>query len=389
MKKRICLILAILLGAALFLPACNVNFSWPYREGIYWIRNLEENDVFTEMSELEISFEKPKEDTEGLITSYTMGDGHIYFIFRNLAEHMYSIESSHDWQSGYDMFTIFKSSPWSKHEFTLCPNRSDIIQIADTGIYFERVDTSQITQEDFLTEKIKTDYREQYHLPSDAELTVEFFGTFNDNTTYVVAIDDGSICGEVPSPEQAICGIYFYYPNFLVYRYGRFYSLQKAYDNILSHFDLKAVQQTHREKNPRFYAKYDEIVDKINSAFDETGYSIHGVFFCGAFNGTCVFSIWQYIDGPGEIHGDESVGAADAVGVVDISRYFTVDGVEFTCNGSENNGNVYVAYHDGELYTLQEAFDSGLLTHDDLVTIQKIPADLWQHLPFDLIFENN
>lgn len=48
--------------------------------------------------------------------------------------------------------------------------------------------------------------------------------------------------------------------------------------------------------------------------------------------------------------------------------YETVDGVEF----QHSEIKTFDVYSNGEFYTLQEAFDSGLVTHKNLLTLRKI-----------------
>ncbi len=76
-----------------------------------------------------------------------------------------------------------------------------------------------------------------------------------------------------------------------------------------------------------------------------------------------------HVDCYGEFDGAHVVMLTmDEEGFMAVVGGETVGGVEFRYNYASLRFNVW---YDGSFYTLQEAFDEGILTHDDLLTVRE------------------
>ena len=173
-----------------------------------------------------------------------------------------------------------------------------------------------------------------------------------EGTTYLT-VDD--VTYVFPTAEQ-----------FTVYYDGEFFDLQEAFDAaLLTHDDLVDLKYIHRESYYDLYAKLGTIeltVDEQNMITSAYA-NLHNIsedlvlYDCyGRFDGTYVLYFY-------------SVGSA-------IVTHLTVDGVGFVFGSSVQ----FKVYHDGEFCNLQEAFDNGFLSHDDLLELRKNHEASWESL---------
>ena len=172
-------------------------------------------------------------------------------------------------------------------------------------------------------------------------------------------------------------GITFLFPNgaqFDVYREGKFYEMQEAYDaGLLSKDNLYSVWENHREnrhRSPRGPVELDaktewEIVNAYIACYSDpslpsplTDYEVFLNCY-GAFDGVYVFFShiapidWVY-DGP-------------CLGGDVVER---VAGLDFICNPPARSFDIYFrVYADGKIYSLTKAYDEGLLSKDNLYSV--------------------
>ena len=150
-------------------------------------------------------------------------------------------------------------------------------------------------------------------------------------------------------------GVEYHFPvvkSFSVYRGGEFCTIQQAFDNgWLTHENLLTVQATHRAENEEAYENFEEhrtIIEEFASQYRTEARKV--TYHCyGEFDGThamlCHSEDWGY---PAAIWHD------------------CADGVYYHFG----HGDSFYVYHDGGFYTLQEAFDNGWLTHENLLTVR-------------------
>ena len=362
MKKRICFILAILLGATLMLTACNGwrKYSLRYQTGLFTVGNLTENEIFTADSKIEIALvdqsEKLSEEyPEAFIVE--LPGTLVCFVFRNLAAGVEKIEYSYTKERS-DTYAVYLQDD-RELSFTLYSyDWSDKIYVMGTDIRFDSLDR-----------EIKATRLKQ--LPdnyTEKNLILEYIADFGD--AYAVRITD-NLYTTSPTPvwfeskrdPLLISGVIFDSAvDYVVYYDGAFWSIRDAFNNKLFAIeDLLTLQAKRKAEEPSLYQEYEKTTQEIASAYDakhestwNTVTSIFYYFYGGKDNGTYVTMIYTR---------ETSEGTA-------ITE-FTVDGVYFQFSTT----HVFDVYHDGEFYTLQEAFDNGFLTHDDLLTTQENWSD--------------
>ena len=360
MKKRICLILAFLLGMTLLLTACNETpeppidppgstetpeTPDPYEAITQEIKatfmHFRARDTFSE-DDLTLEFygkfdeyyvltidgpwEYPTMESELLI-------GGVYFNSPNFAVYhdgvLYSIRYALNDYPIYSNLTSIQAAHREKH-------------------------ASLYTEHDRLTSEIQTAYAARYGYSESEIEYVSYLGIFRD--TYVVNISthhEGDIYA-TGSCEVTVDGVTLSYmggSTISVYHKGEIYPLQEAFDNgYITHYHLMSAQN-YQQRGLAYPDRRDDVTQEINAVYDEQNSSHQDYFavgYYGEFDGVYVVLIPKLVEG-------------DAV--VDL----IVDGVTFTFPTT----NVFTVYHDGALYTVQEAFDSGLLTHADLLTTKR------------------
>lgn len=366
MKKKICFILAMLLGATLMLSACNEweRYSQVYHEGTFAIRNYTESNFFTAGSEIEIAFVEPKDDTDGFVTQCTrLGDeagheflGTAYFIFRNLAAEVEDIAYNHSKERS-DTYEVKQDGQWQLFFTLYSYDWSDRIYVMGTDLYFERVEKTPETPDApalTIDQEIKAAYLKAFpgYIPEQDHLAVEHIVEFDN--TYIVRIT-GSENYNRSTDTLLIDGIFFDPEmDYFAYCDGEIYSIREAAPRgfeLLTHDNLLTIQQERREKEAEIYAEHDKITQEIISAYVATRSDITtddvSVEFYGIFSNNLTNTYVTMISVRGE-----SFGA--------VSTSLTVGGVTFP------NGQQLAVCRDGEFYTLQEAFDNSFLSKGDL-----------------------
>lgn len=372
MKKKLCWILALLLGATLMLTACNEwkNYSRDYHDGTFAIRNFTENNFFTEKSEIEITFAEPKEVTDGIIAEVNHS---AYFIFRELKTEVVEVTYNHTVERTDEYDVTMKDG--SQFYLTLYAyDWSDKILVMGTDIYFERVEKTPETPETDpypeISHEIKLAYLKTHtkdamgkELTED-DIGLSYYGAFND--TYVLMIYGGVYIVGTMMTTVHVGGVIFEFADtqvFDVYHDGEFYTLQEAYDaGLLGSIELLQVQEKHKTEHPSLYARLDRITSEIVSAYaamrEIPESKVMQPEFYGIFQDTYVIMI--------SARGDMFAAAEFTM---------TVDGVTFMFGDSLK----FSVYHDGEFYSLQDAFYNGYLTHDDLLSVQRNHKFSYEH----------
>ena len=219
-------------------------------------------------------------------------------------------------------------------------------------------------------------FREHY---TTADLSLRFRGAFSD--TYVVFVDGPYGYGQIETGET-VGGIKFRYCDShhpYAYHQGKFYSLSEAYalgyltlddlmqlkedypdsygENSISSITNKGEVPTTRQPcthttPPNAEITIDEEIRQayanLDTSEDYTAEDL-SVRYRGAFNDLYVV----FVDGPFE-HGD-------------LDWTETVAGVSFEYHSTQT----MYAYHQGRFHTLQEAYDLGLMTKDELLALKE------------------
>lgn len=198
---------------------------------------------------------------------------------------------------------------------------------------------------------------------TESDIGLHHYGEFGG--TFVLIMNLSGFDVAQVETYQTVDGITFCFAedeSFDVYREGEVYTLQEAFDlGFLSHDNLYSVWERHRAEN---YFLYDggrvelrvEEVQEIVAAYLET-HENHSLteedirLRCfGVFNDAYVLFV-------------DEAGAAYS----DVISYETVSGVEFIYSSSHS----LTVYSKGEFCSVTDAFEKGLLTHDELLTAQK------------------
>ncbi len=200
---------------------------------------------------------------------------------------------------------------------------------------------------------------------TEADVTLRRYGEFDG--THVLLIDvAGSATAQVETLET-VDGITFCFAvreSFDVYRAEEFYTLQQAFDlGFLTHDNLYSVWEKHREENYSLYdsgrvtlnaATTTEIVAAYIAAYSTDSHPLTEedvkLRCFGAFDGVYVF----FVD-------------VASVHYMEVICGETVSGVDFIYSNSHS----LTVYSEGEFCSISEAFEKELLTHDELLTVQK------------------
>lgn len=221
-------------------------------------------------------------------------------------------------------------------------------------------------------EEIKKAYAKLHNVHA-SDVSCKSYGEFDG--TYVLIISVKDMDATTALNDVTVDGVDFHFHigiTFDVYRKGAFYTLQEAFDSgLLTHEDLLTVRRNHRAEYEYLYEEFDkpdikdkttifldeaierEIIAAVIAAHSDYKYPLHEEYFSlrcfGAFDGVYVLFVdctqWGY--------------TADVTQII-------VDGVEFVYG----SGQRLEVYKDGEFYSLTEAFENGILSHDDLLTVQ-------------------
>lgn len=221
--------------------------------------------------------------------------------------------------------------------------------------------------------EIKKAYAKLHDVPA-SDVNFKSYGEFDG--TYVLIISCKGIDSATVLSSETVDGVDFHFHigiSFDVYRKGAFYTLQEAFDSgWLTHEDLLTVRSNHRAEYEFLYKDYDgseekdetkivldksierEIIAAVIAAHSDYKYPLNEEDFSlrcfGAFDGVYVLfvdcTMWNY--------------TADVTQVI-------IDGVEFVYG----SGQRLQVYKDGGFYSLTEAFENGILSHDELLTVQK------------------
>lgn len=216
--------------------------------------------------------------------------------------------------------------------------------------------------------RITADYAKLYNTD---ESTVSFSCYAEFGNTHVL-IYESKIYSQAFSTET-VDGITFIHSRVLtfdVYREGEFKTLQEAFDSgWLTHENLLTLQSNHRAKNEEWYKYYEEenespiAIDKeiskeIVTAFiaahindkhpvteDEISLRCYGVFDNVYVLFVDVVS-WGY-------------GAAILTEIIADLQFI------YSC------GQKMTVYSDGAFYSLTDAYENGILSRDNLLTVQE------------------
>ena len=219
-----------------------------------------------------------------------------------------------------------------------------------------------IPEESALDTEIKTAYLKRFpdKTQSKKELTLEYIVKFDD--IYIVTISgpgiDATVGGGINSlwfknkeTPILLCGFYFDpYMDYIAYRDGEIYSIREAViGKLLSSENLLTLQEARKRTHASFYTDHDKVTREIKTAYLGMEGDIYVGYYGEFYNEPDVFVVL--------ISGSLADTAMTAL---------TVDGVDYHFSDT----TVFTVYRDGKFCTLQEAFDSGYLTHDDLLTVQ-------------------
>lgn len=234
----------------------------------------------------------------------------------------------------------------------------------DVVISFE-VDDGFLPEEPNIDKEIKIAYLNRHPDLNLTESDIELYhyGEFNGTYVFIMSRSDCDVAQVITY--ETVDDITFCFAediSFDVYREGDFYTLQEAFDlGYLTHDDLYAVWDKHRAEN---YILYNSGPRELNEAETKEIKAAYMKMYpyprltenniklrCfGSFKGVYVLFV------------DE----ADAQ-YADVLCYETVSGVEFVYS----NTQFLTVYFKGEFCSLTEAFAKGLLTHEELLIVQK------------------
>lgn len=214
----------------------------------------------------------------------------------------------------------------------------------------------------------------EIHNGKASDVVYASYGEF-DGANVLIIFFRNSVFSTALSTET-VDGVDFHFSvvmTFDVYREGAFYTLQEAFDNEwLNHADLLTVRSKHKAENEKIYESFKEqeeddkspivlekeIKQEIKAAFvkehkndkypvkeDEISLRCYG-----SFDGVYVLFVdvesWAYTDEEwSEVIGD----------------------VEFFYG----SGQTMTVYSDGVFYSLAEAYENGILSRDNLLTVRQ------------------
>ena len=203
--------------------------------------------------------------------------------------------------------------------------------------------------------EIVSAYAKKYKT-DEQDVSFTCYGKFN--KAYVLIFDEKAEDGET---EVTVETVRFYFKDsrqFKVYYSGKFYDINTAYsDGMITYDNLISVQKKHAEQFAEVYnnhiviltdKEHSTIASAIAKKWNWIKKSEVRLACYGKFNGAYVF-----INSGGTSY-------------LDVLSSLTVDGVQFYFP----TANQFKVYKDGEIYDLQEAFDNGFVTHDDLRVLQ-------------------
>ena len=206
-------------------------------------------------------------------------------------------------------------------------------------------------------DEIEAAYAEFYSVDVNESLRYTYYEKFGDCDAILF---DGAL---FPAGYETADGVYFYLPAgqlLHIYHGGKLCFMQKAYElGLLTHADIVTIRNKHKADYPNMYQTStnlgETITEEIAKAYlaylSNPNLEDHdvGMHSYGEFDGTYVLMI-----------------SAGVEAVQDVVTSLTVDGVTFTFP----NAKLFDVYRAGTFYSLQEAFDSGYLSHDNLLTVR-------------------
>lgn len=191
-----------------------------------------------------------------------------------------------------------------------------------------------------------------------------FYGAYNG--AYVLFIDAAGFMYATAIEYDRIEDTVFMYASshkITVYRDGAFYKLPQAYEEgLLTLEDVHSVSEQCRAESS-YYSSY--IIPKLSS---EKELEIRQAFFekfksdsRDKLENVQIEGFWGAYNGAYAVY--------FGCGILDVISEITVDDIVF----SFPSGGAYAyVYKDGEFYSFNEAYDSGLLTLDDFRAVHRL-----------------
>ena len=151
-----------------------------------------------------------------------------------------------------------------------------------------------------------------------------------------------------------------------VFKYGSLTELQTAYDKgYLSLVDMDRILQAHKN---HFYPKHtwnyeiepDELSTELRTKILEYFYDEFGMTFSGKYDDPDTIGLLQYYGTFSDYVIFMQAGAGCAISEVEIGGRMFRWGMYPL---------VFYAYRNGETFTLQEVYEAGNITEEDLDTI--------------------
>lgn len=218
-------------------------------------------------------------------------------------------------------------------------------------------------------EMLKEAYLNLYIRPQRADATVDevyirkYLGEYHG--VYAAMIDPTGMAVSMGEKSETVDGVTFYYSDgqtIKVYDGTEFCSLQEAFERgLLTHEDLVAIEERHGGKS--LNERLLELIAKIT--IGETYYNVViKPEFAGATEDEVV--ICQYYGTFGDVH--TAMVTTPYFDYTEAHWNEKIDGITI----HYTNGNRALAFCDGAVYTLTEAFDRGLLTHENIQAIADI-----------------
>lgn len=233
----------------------------------------------------------------------------------------------------------------------------------------EKVINYEVRKEDAVREMLKEAYLNLYIRPNRADATADevyirkYLGEYHGVYALMIAPFDALFSTDMPT--ETIDGVTFYYSSgqkISVYDGVGFYSLREAFGRgLLSHEDLVAIEERHGGMSINEQVK--ELVAK--TTVRETYYK---AVVQPQFEGATIdeISICKYYGEFGNVY--VAMVTTPYFDYTEALWNEKIDGIVI----HYTDGNRALAFYDGAVYTLTEAFKRGLLTHDDLQAIADI-----------------
>ena len=366
MKKQIYWIFAAVLCMTILLAGCKEwkKYSTEYECGTFAIQNRTPNDVFSPESYVLVTTADAK--FSGGFETHPSDE--YVFVFYKLSLGVESVTYNHTVERT-DVYDVVMTDGTQRSFSLYAYDWSEKIYVENSSMYFKRVDETPspspekpttpddpVLDEATLIQTIKEDYIAYTDKGYTADdLTVTRYCSFGE--THVVAIRGPWDIGYLYSV-YIVDGVIFAQPTFYVYHDGSFYSVYEAYENaLLTHDELAHVQQ---KTNSSLFG-YEEAmkVIKRHYVYNYTAFTISDSYCYGIFNDDTFVTLLS-LQSTRYYFPEERV--TEQVGGVDFAR---------------NSNQTFVVYHEGELFSLQEAFENGILSTPDLTKMKTCHEKGW------------